>query len=46
MINVAQQGAAVEGLGGVVVPPVLGQPAELVIAIGHVGLVADPLFDV
>ena len=38
--------AAVEGLGGVVVPPVLGQHAELVVAGGHARLVADPLVDV
>ena len=34
-----------EGLGGVVVPPVLGQHAELVVASCHARLVADPLAD-
>ena len=39
------QGPAVEGLGGVVVSPVLGQPAELAIARGHARLVTRPLAD-
>jgi len=39
------QGAAVQGLGGVVVPPLLGQPPQLVIGGGDACLVADPLED-
>ena len=40
------EGALVLACGFVVVPPVLGEDAELVVGVGHAGLVAEPLADV